>query len=56
MQTNCTRYWNVQIGTNLKQDKVTFMEEVGFVLIECPLMIPQSLFGVEICCCNQLTY
>ncbi len=48
--------WNVQMGTNLKQDKVTFMEEAGFVLNECPPMIPQSLFGVEKFYCNQLTY
>ncbi len=39
--------WNVQMGTNLKQDEVTSMEEVGFIFNECPPMIPQSLFGVE---------
>lgn len=48
--------WNVQMGTNLKQDEVTFTEKAGFVLNECPPMVPQNLFGVEKFCCNQLTY
>jgi hypothetical protein len=48
--------WNVKMGMNLKQYEVTFMEEAGFVLNECPPMIPQSLFCVEFFCCNQLTY
>jgi hypothetical protein len=48
--------WNVQMGMNLRQDEVTFMEEAGFVFNECPPMIPQSLFGVEKSCYNQLTY
>jgi len=44
------------MGTNLKQDEVTFTKKAGFVLNECPPMVPQNLFGVEKFCCNQLTY
>ncbi len=37
--------WLMQEGTNLTQDEVTTLEEVGFLLSEKPKFHPKNLFS-----------
>jgi hypothetical protein len=39
------KIWHVQEGTNLTQNKVRSLEEVGFVINKCRSIQPWSPFG-----------